>query len=953
MKTLALLFAAALLLGLAPSLHAQTAVTVTTTADSGPGSLRQAITGATGPTTITFAPGLAGPIVLSSEIIIQGGKTITVDASAIVGGMVIDGGPGTNRIFSVNPGGTLTLTGLSLTGGNGAGAETPGLGGAIHSIGTLTLTQCTLSGNSASVGGAIDTFGPLTLTQCILSNNSATAGGAIFNGVNSTLTLTQCTLSNNSATHGGAFFSSGTLTLTQCTLSSNSASGGGGAIWTNSPLTLSHCTLSGNFASEQGGAIWTNRALTLTNTIVAGNSAPSGPEIFKLESPPTTTGKNLIGDLAGSLLTANPTVIVAADPKLSPLGNYGGPTPTMLPLPGSPAINPSGGGTSSTLTTDQRGSARVFGGIVDIGAVEVGLVVNTTADQLDTPHGPQVSLREAVRDAGPTGMVINFDPSLNGSTITLAPGIGTINLTNNLEINAEGLASGITLTGASQNFRLFQVSPNKTVAMHNLRITNGGGTAFNNFGGAISLDASSKLTLTRCTLSGNKTASTQTGGAIDVKTGSVLTMTDCTLSGNQSGFGGAITAVGNAFPDDVATVTLNRCTLSGNQALNGYGGAINGYRSRVSLTQCTVTGNSATGTVANNGHGGGLFCLSSYLTLNHSTIAGNTAYGDNNNGIGGGVVADGQLVGGFAIANTIIAGNTAAAPASTAGPDFHESGNTGVVFTGRVYLGNVKGTGFTASDEVLTTAQNGAVNLAPLGSYGGLTQTMPPLSGSPVIDKASATARVGTAMNVSFPTDQRGAPRAVDGDANTVAVADLGAAENVPADTVQVTTTADSGPGSLRQAITIAPFLSSVTTVSFAPALSGQTITLTSGEIEINATGNVTVDASALPAGLTVSGNNHSRLFYVPTGATLTLRALTLTGGNGTGALGFGFFGGAIDNNGTLTLTQCTLSGNSAGDSAGDLGGAIVNSGTLALTQCTLSGNTANVLGGAFSTMTR
>lgn len=43
MKTLALLLAAAMLLGFAPSLHAQTSVTVTTTADSGPGSLRQTI----------------------------------------------------------------------------------------------------------------------------------------------------------------------------------------------------------------------------------------------------------------------------------------------------------------------------------------------------------------------------------------------------------------------------------------------------------------------------------------------------------------------------------------------------------------------------------------------------------------------------------------------------------------------------------------------------------------------------------------------------------------------------------------------------------------------------------------------------------------------------------------------------------------------------------------------
>jgi hypothetical protein len=88
--------------------------------------------------------------------------------------------------------------------------------------------------------------------------------------------------------------------------------------------------------------------LTVHNSIVAGNSAND------ISGAGTFTGVNL----------------TSGDPLLAPLGHYGGPTPTRPPLPGSPAIDPVGGNTTSVFATDQRGSARVVNGIVDVGAVE-------------------------------------------------------------------------------------------------------------------------------------------------------------------------------------------------------------------------------------------------------------------------------------------------------------------------------------------------------------------------------------------------------------------------------------------------------------------------------------------------------------------------------------------------------------------------------------------------------
>jgi hypothetical protein len=95
----------------------------------------------------------------------------------------------------------------------------------------------------------------------------------------------------------------------------------------------------------------------LYNSIVAGNSLPNTSG-YDSQTLAATSG---INTQTGANLT-NGT------PLLAPLGNYGGPTPTMPPLPGSPAMDGCTNGT--TFTTDQRGYPRVLGRAPDIGAVE-------------------------------------------------------------------------------------------------------------------------------------------------------------------------------------------------------------------------------------------------------------------------------------------------------------------------------------------------------------------------------------------------------------------------------------------------------------------------------------------------------------------------------------------------------------------------------------------------------
>jgi predicted outer membrane repeat protein len=229
---------------------------VTSNLDNGAsGTLRSAVAVAdasTTPDTINIQT--TQPIVLTQGQLLLS-ASMTIEATA---GKATISGDGLSRVFEVT-GASVTLNALNVTGGNaGAGINQPnaGYGGGILSLGrTLTLTNCTLFGNSAEYGGgAICTSGgTLTVTNSTLSGSSAgDYGGAIDGG--GTMKVTNSTLSGNSALWGGAIAIGGlrfTLTVEECTFSGNSATSVGGAIWAlieypDSSAWISSSTFSGN-----------------------------------------------------------------------------------------------------------------------------------------------------------------------------------------------------------------------------------------------------------------------------------------------------------------------------------------------------------------------------------------------------------------------------------------------------------------------------------------------------------------------------------------------------------------------------------------------------------------------------------------------------------------------------------------------------------------------------------
>ena len=433
--------------------------------------------------------------------------------------------------------------------------------------------------------------------------------------------------------------------------------------------------------------------------------------------------------------------------------------------------------------------------------INVNAATYTVINTNDSGTG---SLRQAIIDANATTAddTINFNISgcPNGvCTITLTGGELAINATSTADkltiTNSTG-ASNLLISGNNQS-RVFYVEGNANLTLDGVTVTGGNGTGmtntgFNGLGGGIMTESSTSiLTLTNSTVSGNS-ANSQGGGIYN--SSGTLTLTNSTISGNtaSSNGGGGIFTIG--------TLTLTNSIVSGNTASNNSGGGIfNSANNTITLTNSTVSGN--TGTF----NGGGIFSNSGTLTLTNSTVSGNTA--SSNGGIlnfttlnltnvtvtqnhstdancttcAGGVFNVNNSTAN--LLNTIIAGNTVANAASS--PDFYGAVSSTSSFN---LIGNNQGTtgitNGTNNNQVGTNTNPLDARLAPLGNYGGTTQTHTLLSDSPAIDAGSdCVINLTCSSNnppVALTTDQRGAgfPRKVG------SAVDIGAVEVIPSYTV-------------------------------------------------------------------------------------------------------------------------------------------------------------------------
>jgi hypothetical protein len=392
----------------------------------------------------------------ASMLTVKGGgsssdfSVFTVDSGVTAGlsGLTISGGHVSNYGGGIFNSGTLTLTD-SIVSGNTATA----VGGGILSIGTLTLTRCTLSTNVAQYGGGLFCQGGTSaLIDSTFSGNTSTFAGGGIDQENpperpSTMTLTGCTLVGNTSEGGGAISSQGTLALTNSTVYGNTASYGGGIAISGS-LTLTNTTIAGNRATgtTSGGIDIQNGSTVLFNSLVAGNfTGPSGTTASDINGrASSSSANNLIGTGGSGGLTdgMNQNLVGVSDPGLGPLADNGGPTQTVALLAGSPAVDagsvalavdPAG----QALPFDQRGTGfpRTVNGTVDIGAFQAqSVATQLVLGGITVRYGGTTTLTATLTAGGRpvAGQSVEFLLAGNsmisslGTAVTDAGGVATL-----------------------------------------------------------------------------------------------------------------------------------------------------------------------------------------------------------------------------------------------------------------------------------------------------------------------------------------------------------------------------------------------------------------------------------------------------------------------------------------------------------------------------------------------
>jgi hypothetical protein len=307
-----------------------------------------------------------GQDVSGGAITSQGVGTTFIEGSTFSGNSGSDGGAVGNlgNVFSVA---NSTFDGNAATGTDGNPGN-GGNGGAIVFDGantTMTICGSTFTRNTAGAqGGAMFRVAyshePTIIDRCTFDGNSADAtvglAGALYLE-NTTITMTATTVSNNKAHYGGGIWvgQSGVANLTNVTIANNSSDQGGGFWFANAVIgTFLNCTIVGNTSAYGGTLFGGSNGVKVQNSIFS-NGDCKGP-LF------VSGGVNL-GFKVGTGCVPGAT---AGDPLLGPLQDNGGPTRTMAPAAGSPAI---GKGTGCPAT-DQRGTVRP-GTACTLGAYEL------------------------------------------------------------------------------------------------------------------------------------------------------------------------------------------------------------------------------------------------------------------------------------------------------------------------------------------------------------------------------------------------------------------------------------------------------------------------------------------------------------------------------------------------------------------------------------------------------
>jgi hypothetical protein len=294
---------------------------------------------------IRFADNLNGATIAPDNAL-DINQDLTIDGAGH--GITVKG----SRVFQIGAGSVVDINALTIT---GSVAPVLGAGGGIFNVGSLSLTNSTVTGCGADFGGGIynATGASMTMFGDTVSKNASGQGGGVFN--NGTLEIIDCTIAANVSNLGGGINNSGVLRIANSTVASNTVTNPG----------------------ADGGGIHTSGAgsqLFLLNTIVFNPNSGAATNNDVL---------GMITQAQGSVFGSAVTIAFGGDlggnqqnvtPLLGPLENNGGPTATMALLATSPFGIGQGASISqvaglSVALVDQRGYSRPVTS-EDVGAVQ-------------------------------------------------------------------------------------------------------------------------------------------------------------------------------------------------------------------------------------------------------------------------------------------------------------------------------------------------------------------------------------------------------------------------------------------------------------------------------------------------------------------------------------------------------------------------------------------------------
>ena len=570
---------------------------VNSTADSGPGTLRAAVTAANNGDVVLISPAINGmPIVLTSgEIAIT--RSIDINGQGI--GNSIISGNFNSRIFNVAVGtNNFRLRNMTLRDGVAT------VGGALRAQqSTITLNRVAFINNEATGNASTEGGGAIyqqldqlfILPGCRFENNRASgtsgSGGAIFYDDGRTFKISGTTFDGNTAERAGGAIeftngATGTASFIDNIFINNDAGtnpGNGGAIHlgNGSDLILRNGSISNNVAGRDGGGLWLGDGkLTVYGTIFSDNVANGNA---------ANEGGGGLYNEGGNMTLRTGTQILSND-AAGTSGSGGG----ILNAPGGSLI------VLNTVISENTAS-RAGGGIEDISAA-----------------GDPFSIRNSVLQGNTTGAAPG-----NGGGIHLGGG-GNLTITESVvDANVAASEGGGIWNGTGKlNVDNSTISNNEA---QGATATEGGGGLYNDGGGSISVRNGAVV-------SGNSaTGAAGSGGGIFNGPNSTLKVDNAEISDNTAmRAGGGIEHIGAAGTNfRLTNASVLRNAVVGTP---GNGGGVHiGSNGNLFVNGGSINENTATG------EGGGIWNGSGILDVVGADIIGNIATGAGLGQGGGGI----------------------------------------------------------------------------------------------------------------------------------------------------------------------------------------------------------------------------------------------------------------------------------------------------------------------------